>query len=90
MLDLLELERGLSDLATTKDVLRTAAVKAWFARNSNGKTAAHDNADDPYPSFHSQVAVSERTQSTDEAHVAKKLLEVCFSEGHCIGTAEVE
>ena len=38
MLDLLELERGLSDLETTKDLLRTAAAKAWLARNSNGNT----------------------------------------------------
>ena len=76
MLDLLELERGLSDLATTKDLLRTAAVKAWFARNSNGKSAAHDNADDPYPSFQSQVTVAERTQDTDQAYVAKKKVEV--------------
>ena len=76
MLDLLELERGLSDLETTKDLLRAAAVKAWFARNSNGETAARDNADDPHPSFQSQVTVAERTQDTDQAHVAKKKVEV--------------
>ena len=76
MLDLLELERGLSDLETTKDLLRTAATKAWLARNSNGKTGANENADDPCPSFQSQVTVAVRTQDTDQAYVAKKKVEV--------------
>jgi hypothetical protein len=76
MLDLLELERGLSDLETTKDLLRTAAAKAWLARNSNGNTGGNKNAADPYPSYHSQVTVAMRTQDTDQAYVAKKKLEV--------------
>ena len=39
MLDFLELERGLSDLEITKDLLRTAAAKAWLARNKDRATA---------------------------------------------------
>jgi len=76
MLDFLELERGLSDLEITKDLIRTAAVKAWFGRNKNGKTGEHEKADDPYPSFQSQVTVAERTQNTDQAYVANKKVEV--------------
>jgi hypothetical protein len=66
MLDFLELERGLSDLEITKDLLRTAAAKAWLARNKDRATAGTETGDDPYPTFQSQVAVAERTQATDQ------------------------
>ena len=72
MLDLLVLERGLSDLETTKDLLRTAAAKAWLARKSNGNTGGNENADDPCPSFQSQVTVAVRTRDIDQAQMLRR------------------
>ena len=63
MLDFLELERGLSDLEITKDLLRTAAAKAWLARNKDRSTAGTETGDDPYPTFQSQVTVTDQVPS---------------------------